>query len=219
MKNPRGLFERPPGSGVWWINYYVDGRQHREKVGAKANAIKLYRKRKEDDRAGRKLPELRNTKAVTLSELIDDVLVFVANHKDLRNYQSRGEIVREALGSRIASDITPKELLTWLNKRKKSAATFNRYKAFLGLCFRVGEDNGKVDSNPARKFRPLKESAGRIRYLHQDEQEKEYDRLHAAIAKKFPEHLAEFVASVHSGMRLSEQYTVTWSQYFHKRKA
>jgi hypothetical protein len=33
-KNPRGLFERPPGSGVWWINYYVKGKQHREKVDA-----------------------------------------------------------------------------------------------------------------------------------------------------------------------------------------
>jgi integrase len=31
--------------------------------------------------------------------------------------------------------------------------------------------------------------------------------------------LAEFVTSVHSGMRLSEQYTVTWSQYHPKRRA
>jgi integrase len=218
-KNPRGCFEKEPGSGVWWINYYVNGQQHRECVGTLQAAKDLYGIRKADARRGRKLPVLRNTKAVTLSELIDDVLEFVANHKDLRNYQSRGEIIREALGSRVASEITPKELLAWLNKRKKSAGTFNRYKAFLGLCFRVGEDNGKIDSNPARKFRPLKEPAGRIRYLHQDETEKEYDRLHAAIVEKFPEHLAEFVTSVHSGMRLSEQYTVTWSQYHPKRRA
>ena len=68
-KNPRGLFERPPGSGVWWINYYVNGKQHREKVGRKSAAIDLYRKRKEDDRSGRKLPTLRNTAIVTISEL------------------------------------------------------------------------------------------------------------------------------------------------------
>jgi integrase len=165
--------------------------------------------RKADARRGRKLPVLRNTKAVTMSELIDD---------DLRNYRSRGEIVRESLGSRVASEITPKELLAWLNKRKKSAGTFNRYKAFIGLCFRVGEDNGKVDLNPARKFRPRKESAGRIRYLHQDEQEKEYDRLLAAVTKLFPEHVAEFVVSVHTGMRLSEQYTVDWSEFQPRRK-
>ena len=32
------------------------------------------------------------------------------------------------------------------------------------------------------------------------------------VLKRFPEHLAEFVVSVHSGMRLTEQYTCTWSQ-------
>jgi hypothetical protein len=33
--------------------------------------------------AGRKLPELRNSKVVTLSELIDDVLEFVAHHRTI----------------------------------------------------------------------------------------------------------------------------------------
>jgi integrase len=218
MGKDRGIFERPKGSGIFWINYYVNGKQHREKVGAKGNAIKLYRKRKEDDRAGRKLPELRNTKTVTLSELIDDTLEFVAHHKDLRNYQSRGEIVRGALGSRPASEITPKELLAWLNKHTKTAATFNRYKALIGLCFRVAEDNGKIDSNPARKFRPRKEDNARIRFLSRDEDDDEYGRLCGEIASKFPEHLAEFVVSVHTGMRLTEQYTTEWNQVHSKRK-
>jgi site-specific recombinase XerC len=32
------------------------------------------------------------------------------------------------------------------------------------------------------------------------------------IAARFPEHLAEFIVSVHTDMRLSEQYSCTWSQ-------
>lgn len=32
----------------------------------------------------------------------------------------------------------------------------------------------------------------------------EYDRLRKVIAERFPEHVAEFVASVHTGMRLTE---------------
>jgi hypothetical protein len=47
-KTTRGLFERPPGSGIWWINYYVDGMQHREGVGRKSDAVALYQKRKAD---------------------------------------------------------------------------------------------------------------------------------------------------------------------------
>jgi hypothetical protein len=66
--------------------------------------------RKADASAGRKLPELRNSKVVTLAELIDDAQEFVANHKDKRNYDSKGLIVRTALGSRPAAELTPQEL-------------------------------------------------------------------------------------------------------------
>jgi hypothetical protein len=40
----------------------------------------------------------------------------------------------------------------------------------------------------------------------------EYDCLHKVIEVRFPEHLAEFVVSIHTGMRLSEQYSCLWSQ-------
>jgi integrase len=38
------------------------------------------------------------------------------------------------------------------------------------------------------------------------------------IARRFPEHLAEFIVSVHTGMRLSEQYSSTWSQVHFDRR-
>jgi integrase len=204
----RGVYENPVGSGIWWIHYYAAGKRHREKVGRKSDAIKLYQSRKADAAAGRKLPGLRNSKILTLSELIDDALEFTAHHKDQRGYKSKGEIVREALGSRPAAELTPQELERWLRARCKTAATANRYKAFISLCYREGVRNGKVTVNPARLVRQRKEGTGRLRFLSQDE----YAALHKVISKRFPEHLAEFVVSVHTGMRLSEQYTCTWSQ-------
>ena len=216
-KKHRGLFQRPPGIGIWWINYYIDGKQHREKAGTKQHCAQACTsKRKQDDREGKKLPSLRKTRFVTLSELIDDALEHVAGHRDLRNYKSKAEIVRADLGGRKAEDITPQELLQWLNGRKKSAATYNRYKAFLSLCYRVGEQNSKVEKNPARKAPHKREDNARIRFLSQED---EYPRLHASISKLFPEHVAEFVVSVHTGMRLSEQYTAEWSQYQKDRRA
>jgi integrase len=204
----RGVYENPERSGISWIHYYGSGKRHREKVGRKSDAIKLYQSRKADVVAGRKLPELRNSKVVTWSELIDDVLEFVANHKDIRSYASKGEIVRKALGSKPAPDLTPQELERWLRARFKTPATANRYKAFISLCYREGVRNGKVTVNPARLVRQRKEGAGRLRFLSHDE----YDRLHQVITARFPEHLAEFVVSVHTGMRLSEQYSCIWSQ-------
>ena len=46
-KKQRGIFERPKGSGIWWIRYAdAQGKIHGEKVGMKQTAINAYRKRK-----------------------------------------------------------------------------------------------------------------------------------------------------------------------------
>lgn len=176
---------------MWWIHYYAAGKRHREKVGRKSDAIKLCQSRKADASAGRKLPKLRKSKVVTVGELIDDVLEFLANHKDVRNYKSKSGIAREGLGSRPAAEVTPQDLERWLREHCKTAATANRYKAFVSLCYREGVRNGKVNVNPARLGRQRKEGGGRLRFLTRDE----YDRLHKVVAKRFPEHLAEFVVS------------------------
>ena len=130
----RGVYEKPEGSGIWWIHYYAAGKRHREKVGRKSDAIKLYQSRKADATAGRKLPELRDSKVMRFSELIDDVLEYVADHKDVRSYISKAEIVRKAFGSRPAAEITPQELERWLRSHCKTPATTNRIKQGLHLA-------------------------------------------------------------------------------------
>lgn len=115
--------------------------------------------------AGRKLPELRDSRILSFSELIDDALEFVADHKDRRNYMSKAEIVRAALGSLPAAEVTPQELERWLRTQCKTAATSNRYKAFISLCYREGIHNSKVTSNPARQVRHKREGSGRLRFL------------------------------------------------------
>jgi integrase len=214
-KKVRGVFEYPAGSEVYWIHYYEDGQRHREKVGRKGDAIKLYQTRKADALAGRKLPPLRNTRKVTVSDLVDLALEAAANHKDKRNYVSKAEIVRKALGTKPAAEVKPQDVEQWLQSYCQTPATANRYKAFISLCYRQGMRNGKVSSNPARLVQQQKENTGRIRYLTREE----YNRVCAAIRKLFPDHLPEFVVSVNTGMRLTEQYTCTWSQVDFSRRA
>jgi hypothetical protein len=151
-------------------------------VGSKQAAINLYQKRKADDREGKKLPDLRSKRFVTLAELIDDALEHVMHHKDLRNYESKATIVKKALGGRKAEDLKPKEIAAWLNSYCKTPSTYNRYKAFLSLAYRLGEENEKVDRNPARKAPHRKEGNARVRFLARDN---EYPRLHATISKLF----------------------------------
>ncbi len=76
-KPVRGVFEHPPDSGIWWVNYYVDGKRHREKVGTRKAASDLYSKRKNDARMGVKLPDsLKAKRAILLEELAKDAMEY-----------------------------------------------------------------------------------------------------------------------------------------------
>jgi integrase len=208
-KHVRGVFEKVPGSNEWWVRWTdTEGKLRRQKVGRKSDAIAAYRRHKDEARAGKIVPVLRNTKAVTLSDLIDLALQHVIDHRSRRDYEVKAGIVRRELGNRPAADITPAEIDEWLNNRDMARATANRYKAFFSLCFKLGMANGKVKVNPARMVRQRAENNARLRFLSYEE----YRKLHDVIQRRFPEHLAEFIVSVHSGMRLSEQFSCHWSQ-------
>jgi integrase len=112
----------------------------------------------------------------------------------------------KSVGSRIADEIGPEEISDWIKSRKVSDATFNRYRAFVSLCYKEGVRLGKVKANVAKLIRQRAEAKGRKRYLSRPE----YADLYAAI--KDPGHKEEFAVSVLSGMRLTEQYTVEWAQ-------
>ena len=102
----RGIFERPLGSGIWWINYYVKGKQHREKVGRKSDATALYQKRKADYRRGMKLPELVPKKVTTFGELATDAVIYAKAHlRTWADYDWKERDLREPFGLREAVEI------------------------------------------------------------------------------------------------------------------
>ncbi len=210
----RGVFERPPNSGVWWINYFADGKRHRVKVGRKSDALKLYQTRKAAASLNLRLPELGKRSRTTIADLSALVLDYTVHHSDRAGYVTKARIVTEALGHREAAALIPSDIERWLDSHCKTAATYNRYKAFLSLSYRLGIRNSKIATNPARDAQHRKETNARERYLSHDE----YARLKTVIAAKHPEHLAEYVVSVNAGMRLSEQYRVEWRWFDRKQR-
>ena len=168
-KNPRGVFERPPGSGVWWVNYYVRGQQHREKVGRKSDAIALYQKRKADTRRGVKMPELQPQKVITLGELATAAVDYAKAHlKTSADYSWKERALREPFDLRPAAGVTPQEIDRFLTEHCRTPATANRFRAFFSLCYRLGMENGKVTTNPARLVRMWRENNARLRFLSRD---------------------------------------------------
>src|SRR2546422_577676 len=82
MKKSRGLFERIPGSGIWWIQYFdASGRRRREKVGPRSIAQKLVERRRTDARLGTKMPENLRAKPVTFAELAARALAYSQANK------------------------------------------------------------------------------------------------------------------------------------------
>jgi hypothetical protein len=88
VKKARGVFERPPGFGIWWIQYFdSDGRRRREKAGTRDNAKKLVEKRRTERLTAKKLPEKLRARVVRFNELAEDAKSYSKEH-------NRGSAVR-----------------------------------------------------------------------------------------------------------------------------
>ena len=146
MSNHRGIFEKVPGSGVWWIHYYdASGKRRREKAGTKSTAVSLYHKRKAEALAGRKLPENLRRALVSFSETANDTLAYADQHKrSARNDHSRMEKLLEWFGNRAADSLTPQEIEARFQAEEWTPATWNRYRALLSLTYRLAIRAGKA---------------------------------------------------------------------------
>jgi integrase len=209
---PRGVFEKVPGSGVWWIRYFDQfGKKHREKAGTKSAAIKLYGKRKQQVLEGKKLPELFRKPSVGFGQLADDALAYSKRNK--RSYQTdvpRFARLNEWFGKHPAEELTPREIENKLaaaaDKEKWAPSTFNHYRSLLSLSYRLGMQNRKVTSNPARSVTHRREDNNRVRFLTAEEEKK----LRKVIRRKWSWHLPELELALNTGIRKGSQYGLTW---------
>ncbi len=208
----RGIFERVPGSGVWWICYFDRfGKRHREKAGTKSVAIKLYGKRKQQVLEGKKLPESFRKPSVNFRQLVDDALAYSKRNK--RSYKTdvpRFASLKEWFGSYPAEELTPQEIEKTLaraaEKEKWAASTFNHYRSLMSLSYRLGILNRKVVSNPARSVTHRREDNNRVRFLTVEEEKK----LRKVIEAKWVSHVPELDLAINTGIRKGSQYSLTW---------
>jgi hypothetical protein len=174
----RGVFEKLPGSGIWWICYFDRfGKRHREKAGTKSVAIKLYGKRKQQVLEGKKLPESFRKPSVNFRQLVDDALAY--SNRNKRSYKTdvpRFAGLKEWFGTYPAEELTPQEIEKTLaraaEKKKWAASTFNHYRSLMSLSYRLGIQNRKVTLNPARSVTHRREDNNRVRFLTVEEEKK-----------------------------------------------
>jgi integrase len=209
-KPQRGIFEKMPGSNVWWIRFVdCDGKYRREKIGSKSAAIKVYQKRKTEAVEGIKLPSLRRRK-IMFSELADFAITYIeAKYSRPMDDVRRATAVKTWFEGRPADSITPDEIREKLKTvsvaKKWSASTTNHHHNVISLCYRLGLEKEKVKESPIhRKVRKLKENNNRVRFLTPDEER----RLREAIRSKpeWAEHEPELDLALHTGLRRRSMY-------------
>jgi len=208
----RGVFEKVPGSGVWWIRYFDQfGKKRREKAGTKSVAIRLYGKRKQQVLEGKKLPELFRKPSINFGQLIEDAVAYSKRNK--RSYQTdvpRFVSLKEWFGVHPAEELTPKEIESTLarvaEKRKWAPSTFNHFRSLMSLSYRLGIQNRKVTVNPIRSVTHRRENNSRVRFLTIEEEQK----LRKVIDAKWASHLCEFDLAINTGLRKGSQYSLTW---------
>ncbi len=214
----RGVFERPSGSGVWWVRYTDENRHlHREKVGPKGLAVKVYQKRKNEIQERRFFPERIGRRDVLLADMIDDYLE--RNRGRLRwfdHYERFAATWKAALHGKTLREILPGDVERYIAKRRTdhpskgrhpkkllAPATINRELGFLRHVFNVAIEDGKVDRNPVRPKMFSRENNQRVRFLS----EKEETELRTAIGE------AEWpvvAVAINTGLRQAEQFHLQW---------
>ncbi len=208
-RRERGTFERPTGSGTWWVVYFDEhGKRHREKVGPKGLAVKVYQKRKNEIHERRFFPERIGRRDVLIADYLktfmaEQVIGRLRNAKHYEQYRSRWE---KALKGKTLRQVLPEDVARYVAKRReagKAPATINRELAFLRRLFNVAIENQKADTNPVKPKLFFKENNQRVRFLSPEEEA----RLREAVGETDWTLVA---VALHTGLRRSEQFHLRW---------
>jgi integrase len=230
-KKERGVFERPKDSGVWWTCYFDQyGRKHRECVGMKSAALRVYQQRKTEIRQGKFEPEdiKRKHHNAPVKEIIEDYLRAYesSGRRAVRDTRFRAGYWSQIWPTRSARSILPNDIEQarlelassrfMSNNREKptngrSPATVNRYLAALKAAFSLAVRNGKVEQNPVKLVRLTKENNKRVRFLAEEEEA----RLLAVVPRKYHPLI---LLALHTGMRRGETLNLLWEDLDFKRK-
>lgn len=226
-KHERGTFERPIGSGVWWVRYHDEnGKERREKAGPKALARQLYAKRKTEIRERRFFPEQQPDWDPPFAERLGDYLA--RRRSTLRDPEGAaryGRYWREApeTAGKTMRQLTTEDFERYRERRRKesavgakrkrggaAASTLNRELSFARAVFNdfleALEDRKQAPiASPLRSRLFAPEPPGRTRYLSEEEEQ----RLCAELPG-FVERAAVRMA-IHTGLDRGAQFGLRWA--------
>ena len=231
----RGVFERPKGSGCYWIRYCdAEGRLHREKVGPKSLAVQAYQKRKVEIKEGKFFPDMiRRKRAILFGELAKWYLD-VPSVKKLRTCtRIKGCLANfnSVFGKRSINSVKPVDLERYQDRRENEGAapaTIDMELSVVGTMINKARKNGKVSAEVLEVFRNVDKrltKGGNVR-----DRLMIFEEFNTLITGKHvvkweirgnakeevkdvsPQHLKSLlIVAMHTGMRMGELLPLRWS--------
>ncbi len=211
-RETRGVYEHPPDSGIWRIDYYdAEGRRHREKIGKRSTAIDVYHQRKAAISEGRFVAK-RRAPAVLFRQIAEERMRQLKPHLAYTSYftdQVKLPLLYEWFGNRPASSISAETIRekTDALAEKMAGSSVNRYIALISSIYSHAIANGRVSENPCKKVKRHREPPNRLRFLGRDEEL----ALREAIREIDPDFEYELDVFLNTGIRRQEYFALTWS--------
>jgi integrase len=214
MEGPMGLYKR---GRTYWIDYYANGKRHREPVGNREEARVVLGERLQGIRQG-KHPELMKLSPTLFADHVVEVKAKHYAHKRCRQW---AELVIDVhlkpfFGTRVLTEITPRLIGDYISARRTKgvgAATVNNERAVLSKILSLAVEWDRLPRNPVSKVPKLELAAvdrsrgivngRRMRYLSVEEAKK--------LIEKAPDHIKPvLVTCLETGGRISEVLSLTF---------
>ncbi len=200
-----GLFQKGQN---WFIDYRVNGRRKREKIGtSKKLAETVLKKRKVQIAEGKFL----NIDRVERLRFKDFAPTYLETHAkpNKRSWQTTDakylKNLVPYLGERYLHEITPELVERYKAQRKESVsvASVNRELALLKCMFNKAITWGYAKDNPVRRVKLFKENNWRTRFLEKEE-------IGKLLSNSPPVLRAILTVALNTGMRKGEIQNLKW---------
>lgn len=193
----RGLKEHPPGSGIWWVDIYHEGKRIRDKVGRKEDAQRRLLELRRQLKEGWK-PFRPASLGALIHEYLPRLLETNERDRDVRRYAAE---FQAEFGDLPAADLTVGDVDAWKQRRlarPSAPATVNRALAVLRRILELARRDRRLYGNVAMEAGPLPGAVRRSRRLSAEERE----RLRTELGAHWP--IVDF--ALETGMRQGLQF-------------
>jgi integrase len=200
----------------YWIEYYLEGRRKRERIGPNKRAAEARLQKVLAARAEGRALDIKKDRNVRFDQLVEwylDLPEVKAKRSYDRDVMSTKKL-KAFFGTRLVREITPALVEAYRQDSLKQKnhkgqpnrpATVNREVACLKTIFSKAVKNGKVEQNPCLAVRLLKEDNLRTRLLSPEE----FEKLHDCATDYLKPIL---VTAYYTGMRRGEILDLRWDR-------